>query len=128
MKIANMRMIDNTSKTKGSSSSDTVKIIRLDKTAFTHADILSATENFSERRIVGRGAFGIVKRSMPEDLGVRIHGMRCAGGSGGRSGEAELAAEGGDHNCYPVALPLTLLFNCDGVLIDTKKKTESGKS
>ncbi|KAI7737551.1 hypothetical protein M8C21_008854 [Ambrosia artemisiifolia] len=47
--------------------SDTVKVIRLDKTAFTHADILTATGNFSNDRIVGRGGYGTVYRGVLPD-------------------------------------------------------------
>nr|GEX18070.1 probable LRR receptor-like serine/threonine-protein kinase At1g74360 [Tanacetum cinerariifolium] len=44
--------------------SDAVKVIRLDKTAFTHADILTATSNFANDRIIGRGGFGTVYRGL----------------------------------------------------------------
>ncbi|CAL0325771.1 unnamed protein product [Lupinus luteus] len=50
--------------------SDTVKVIRLDKTAFTHDDILKATCNFSEDRIIGKGGFGIVYKGVFHDGGV----------------------------------------------------------
>ncbi|KAL5723025.1 hypothetical protein ACHQM5_006471 [Ranunculus cassubicifolius] len=53
---------DIASSSSGSSphSSDSVTIIRLDKTAFTYPDIVKATGNFSEERIVGKGGFGVV--------------------------------------------------------------------
>lgn len=47
--------------------SDGVKVIRLDKTAFTHSDILKATGNFSDERIIGRGGFGTVYRGVLPD-------------------------------------------------------------
>ncbi|XP_028753673.1 probable LRR receptor-like serine/threonine-protein kinase At1g74360 [Neltuma alba] len=47
--------------------SDTVKVIRLDRTAFTHSDILKATGNFSEDRIIGKGGFGTVYRGVFSD-------------------------------------------------------------
>ncbi|KAI7737558.1 LOW QUALITY PROTEIN: hypothetical protein M8C21_008861 [Ambrosia artemisiifolia] len=54
--------------------SDTVKVIRLDKTAFTHADILTATGNFSNDRIIGRGGYGTVYRGvLPDGRVIACH-------------------------------------------------------
>ncbi|CAI0428310.1 unnamed protein product [Linum tenue] len=83
------------STTSGSSSpvwsSDTVKVIRLDKTAFTHADILSATENFSEGRIVGRGGFGTVYRGvLPDGREVAVKKLQREGIEGEKEFRAEM--------------------------------------
>ncbi|KAL3575190.1 hypothetical protein D5086_023291 [Populus alba] len=67
----------------GSSSpcfSDTVKVIRLDRTAFTHADILKATDSFSESRIIGKGGFGTVYRGvLPDGREVAIKKLQREG-------------------------------------------------
>nr|GEZ61535.1 probable LRR receptor-like serine/threonine-protein kinase At1g74360 [Tanacetum cinerariifolium] len=44
--------------------SNAVKVIRLDKTAFTHANILKATSNFENDRIIRRGSFRTVYRGL----------------------------------------------------------------
>ncbi|CAN6477375.1 unnamed protein product [Victoria cruziana] len=46
---------------------DPVKIFCLDKAAFTYADILMATENFSDRKIIGSGGFGTVYKGSLHD-------------------------------------------------------------
>ncbi|KAL7615758.1 hypothetical protein Lser_V15G00537 [Lactuca serriola] len=78
----------------GSSSpwlSDTVKVIRLDKTAFTHADILKATRNFSNDRIIGRGGFGTVYRGvLPDGREVAIKKKLREGTEGEREFRAEM--------------------------------------
>ncbi|CAI9266818.1 unnamed protein product [Lactuca saligna] len=78
----------------GSSSpwlSDTVKVIRLDKTAFTHADILKATRNFSNDRIIGRGGFGTVYRGvLPDGREVAIKKKLREGMEGEREFRAEM--------------------------------------
>jgi Leucine-rich repeat (LRR) protein len=70
--------------------SDSVKVIRLNKTAFTYADILKATNNFSENRIIGKGGFGTVY------IGVFTDGREVAVKkllSEGLEGEKEFQAE-----------------------------------
>ncbi|CAN1312419.1 Probable LRR receptor-like serine/threonine-protein kinase At1g74360 [Linum perenne] len=103
----------------GSSSSDTVKIIRLDKTAFTHADILSATENFSERRIVGRGGFGTVYRGvLPNGRQVAVKKLLREGIEGEKEFRAEmevLTGNGGHPNL--VALHGWCLDGCQRILV-----------
>ncbi|GAB2270042.1 hypothetical protein Dimus_004955 [Dionaea muscipula] len=69
---------------------DTVEVIRLDKTAFTHADILKATCNFSEDRVIGRGGFGTVyKGVLPDGRAVAVKKLQ----RGGIEGEREFLAE-----------------------------------
>ncbi|KAL4559314.1 hypothetical protein LXL04_031452 [Taraxacum kok-saghyz] len=78
----------------GSSSpwlSDAVKVIRLDKTAFTHADIITATKNFSNDRIIGRGGFGTVYRGvLPDGREVAIKKKLREGMEGEREFRAEM--------------------------------------
>ncbi|GMI76796.1 NEMATODE-INDUCED LRR-RLK 1, Germination Repression and Cell Expansion receptor-like kinase [Hibiscus trionum] len=71
--------------------SDTVKVIRLDKTAFTHADILKATDNFSEDRILGKGGFGTVYRGvLPDGREVAVKKLQREGIEGEREFRAEM--------------------------------------
>ncbi|XP_075490920.1 putative LRR receptor-like serine/threonine-protein kinase At1g74360 [Primulina tabacum] len=70
--------------------SNTIKIIRLDKTAFTHSDILKATRSFSDDRIIGRGGSGTVYRGvLPDGREVAIKKLQ----TGGIEGEREFRAE-----------------------------------
>ncbi|XP_024973314.1 probable LRR receptor-like serine/threonine-protein kinase At1g74360 [Cynara cardunculus var. scolymus] len=72
-------------------SSETVKVIRLDKTAFTHADILKATGNFANERIIGRGGFGTVYRGLlPDGREVAIKKKLREGIEGEREFRAEM--------------------------------------
>lgn len=50
-----------------SSSSEGVKVFQLGKTAFTYRDIVSATGNFSEDLVIGRGGYGVVYRGVLPD-------------------------------------------------------------
>lgn len=71
--------------------SDAVKVIRLDKTAFTHADILKATSNFANDRIIGRGGFGTVYRGLlPDGRHVAIKKKLREGMEGEREFRAEM--------------------------------------
>lgn len=70
--------------------SDTVKVIRLNKTAFTYADILKATRSFSESRIIGKGGFGIVYKGVFND-GRELAVKKLQ--SEGLEGEKEFRAE-----------------------------------
>ncbi|KAJ9560222.1 hypothetical protein OSB04_005382 [Centaurea solstitialis] len=82
-----------TSNSGGSSPwlSDTVKVIRLDKTAFTHADILKATGNFANDRIIGRGGFGTVYRGLlPDGREVAVKKKLREGIEGEREFRAEM--------------------------------------
>ncbi|KAE8727790.1 putative LRR receptor-like serine/threonine-protein kinase [Hibiscus syriacus] len=82
-----------TSSSGGSSPlfSDTVKVIRLDKTAFTHADILRATDNFSEDRVLGKGGYGTVYRGvLPDGREVAVKKLQREGIEGEREFRAEM--------------------------------------
>ncbi|EEC82389.1 hypothetical protein OsI_26735 [Oryza sativa Indica Group] len=82
-----------------SSSSEGVKVFRLDKTAFTYRDIVAATSGFSDDRVVGRGGYGVVYRGvLPDGRDVAVKKLArlrdCGGGGGGEdSGEREFRAE-----------------------------------
>lgn len=70
--------------------SDAIKVIRLDKTAFTHSDILKATGNFSEDREIGRGGYATVyKGVLPDGRVVAVKKLQ----RGGIEGEREFRAE-----------------------------------
>lgn len=71
--------------------SSSVKVIRLDKTAFTHADILNATSNFSGNRIIGRGGSGTVyKGVLPDGREVAVKKLQREGIEGEREFQAEM--------------------------------------
>ncbi|KAB2055440.1 hypothetical protein ES319_A11G038100v1 [Gossypium barbadense] len=100
-----------------SGSSDTIKVIRLDKTAFTHADILRATGNFSDDRILGKGGFGTVYRGvLPDGREVAVKKLQREGIEGEKEFRAEMEVLSGNgfgavdiaralvflhHECYP---------------------------
>ncbi|PRQ16258.1 putative protein kinase RLK-Pelle-LRR-Xb-2 family [Rosa chinensis] len=82
--------------------SDTVKVIRLDKTAFTHADILKATGNFSEGRIIGRGGFGTVYQGvLPDGREVAVKKLQREGLEGEREFRAEMEVLTGNGFGWP---------------------------
>ncbi|KAL3819491.1 hypothetical protein ACJIZ3_005396 [Penstemon smallii] len=71
--------------------SNTIKVIRLDKTAFTHSDILKATRSFSEERIIGRGGSGTVYRGvLPDGREVAVKKLQTEGIEGEREFRAEM--------------------------------------
>ncbi|XP_040382388.1 probable LRR receptor-like serine/threonine-protein kinase At1g74360 [Oryza brachyantha] len=79
-----------------SSSSEGVKVFRLDKTAFTYRDIVAATSGFSDDRVIGRGGYGVVYRGvLPDGRDVAVKKLArlrdCGGGDD--SGEREFRAE-----------------------------------
>ncbi|KAJ6293875.1 hypothetical protein OIU76_022028 [Salix suchowensis] len=84
-------------------SSDTVKVIRLDRTAFTHADILKATGNFSESRVIGKGGFGTVYR------GVLPGGREVAVKKLQREGSRRRVMGGGRPGLSRATIPVVLL-------------------
>lgn len=84
---------DFASSSSGSSPwlSDTVKVIRLDKTAFTYTDILKATGKFSEDRIIGKGGFGTVYQGvLPDGREVAVKKLQREGIEGEREFRAEM--------------------------------------
>ncbi|XP_065877918.1 probable LRR receptor-like serine/threonine-protein kinase At1g74360 [Euphorbia lathyris] len=100
----------------GSSSpwlSGTIKVIRLDKTAFTHADILKATGNFSETRIVGKGGFGTVYRGLlPDGRDVAVKKLQREGIEGEKEFRAEMEVLTGNGFGWPHPNLVTLYGWC----------------
>lgn len=93
--------------------SDTVKVIRLDKTAFTHADILKATGNFSEERIIGKGGFGTVYRGvLPDGREVAVKKLQREGIEGEREFRAEMEVLSGNGFGWPHPNLVTLYGWC----------------
>ncbi|KAM2033685.1 hypothetical protein ACFX1T_015534 [Malus domestica] len=102
--------------------SDTVKIIRLDKTAFTHADILNATRNFSEDRIIGRGGFGTVYQGvLPDGRVVAVKKLLREGLEGEREFRAEMEVLSGNGFGWPHPNLVTLhgwcLYGSEKILV-----------
>lgn len=82
--------------------SDTVKVIRLDKTAFTHSDILQATRRFSEERIIGKGGSGTVYRGvLPDGRDVAVKKIQREGTEGEREFRAEMEVLSGNGFGWP---------------------------
>ncbi|XVE56877.1 hypothetical protein DITRI_Ditri04bG0045600 [Diplodiscus trichospermus] len=110
---------DLASSSSGSSPwlSDTVKVIRLDKTAFTHADILKATGNFSEDRILGKGGYGTVYRGeLPDGREVAVKKLQREGIEGEREFRAEMEVLSGNGFGWPHPNLVTLYGWClDGL-------------
>ncbi|KAA8540997.1 hypothetical protein F0562_024865 [Nyssa sinensis] len=77
--------------------SDTVKVIRLSKTAFTHTDILKATRNFSVDRIIGTGGYGTVYRGvLPDGREVAVKKLQSEGIEGEKEFQAEMEVLSGN--------------------------------
>lgn len=84
---------DTTSSSGGSSPwlSGKIKVIRLDKSTFTYADILKATSNFSEERVVGRGGYGTVYRGvLPDGREVAVKKLQREGTEAEKEFRAEM--------------------------------------
>ncbi|KAI9175185.1 hypothetical protein LWI28_028629 [Acer negundo] len=93
--------------------SDTVKVIRLDKTAFTHADILKATGKFSEDRIIGKGGFGTVYRGiLPDGREVAVKKLQREGIEGEKEFRAEMEVLSGNGFGWPHPNLVTLYGWC----------------
>ncbi|XAR50011.1 Non-specific serine/threonine protein kinase [Bertholletia excelsa] len=83
-------------------ASDKVKVIRLDKTAFTHADILKATGNFSDDRIIGKGGYGTVYRGvLPDGREVAVKKLQREGTEGEKEFRAEMEVLSGNGFGWP---------------------------
>ncbi|XP_024028163.1 probable LRR receptor-like serine/threonine-protein kinase At1g74360 [Morus notabilis] len=97
--------------------SGTVKVIRLDKTAFTHADILKATGNFSESWIIGKGGFGTVYRGvLPDGREVAVKKLQREGIEGEKEFRAEMEVLSGNGFGWPHPNLVTLYGWClDGL-------------
>ncbi|GAB4860813.1 hypothetical protein Ancab_035976 [Ancistrocladus abbreviatus] len=93
--------------------SNAVKVIRLDKTAFTHADILKATGNFSEDRLIGKGGFGTVyKGVLPDGRAVAVKKLQRDGIEGEREFRAEMEVLSGNGAGWPHPNLVTLYGWC----------------
>lgn len=82
--------------------SNTIKVIRLDKTAFTHSDIVKATRSFSDDRIIGRGGSGTVYRGvLPDGREVAVKKLQTEGMDGEREFRAEMEVLSGNGFGWP---------------------------
>ncbi|CAH9092693.1 unnamed protein product [Cuscuta europaea] len=97
----------------GGTSDSSVKVIRLDKTSFTHSDILKATGSFSDDRIVGQGGFGTVYRGvLPDGREVAVKKLQREGVEGEREFRAEMEALSGNGSGWPHPNLVTLYGWC----------------
>ncbi|XP_020228511.1 probable LRR receptor-like serine/threonine-protein kinase At1g74360 [Cajanus cajan] len=93
--------------------SDTVKIFHLNKTVFTHADILEATSNFTEERVIGRGGYGTVYRGMfPDGREVAVKKLQREGTEGEKEFRAEMKVLSGQGFNWPHPNLVTLYGWC----------------
>ncbi|KAF9626475.1 hypothetical protein IFM89_034409 [Coptis chinensis] len=93
--------------------SDSIKIIRLDKTAFTYFDILKATRNLSEERIIGKGGFGTVYHGMlPDGREIAVKKLQREGPEGEREFHAEMEVLSSTDIGWPHANLVTLYGWC----------------
>lgn len=93
--------------------SNTIKVIRLDKTAFTHSDILKATRSFSDDRIIGRGGSGTVYRGvLPDGREVAVKKLQTEGIDGEREFRAEMEVLSGNGFGWPHPNLVTLYGWC----------------
>ncbi|KAG2254199.1 hypothetical protein Bca52824_084335 [Brassica carinata] len=68
-----------------------IKVIRLDKSTFTYTDILKATSNFSEERVVGKGGYGTVYRGvLPDGREVAVKKLQREGTEAEKEFRAEM--------------------------------------
>ncbi|XP_038983449.1 probable LRR receptor-like serine/threonine-protein kinase At1g74360 [Phoenix dactylifera] len=80
-----------TSEPSSTTSSDGIKVFRLDRTLITYDGIVTATANFSEDMVIGRGGYGVVYRGvLPDGRHVAVKKLQ-RGREGG--GEKEFRAE-----------------------------------
>ncbi|PIM98744.1 Serine/threonine protein kinase [Handroanthus impetiginosus] len=93
--------------------SNTVKVIRLDKTAFTHSDIVKATKSFSDDRIIGRGGSGTVYWGvLPDGRQVAVKKLQTEGIEGEREFRAEMEVLSGNGFGWPHPNLVTLYGWC----------------
>ncbi|XP_054822074.1 probable LRR receptor-like serine/threonine-protein kinase At1g74360 isoform X2 [Prosopis cineraria] len=105
--------LDHESGTSSPWLSDIVKVIRLDRTAFTHADILKATGNFSDNRIIGKGGFGTVYRGIFSDgREVAVKKLQREGLEGEKEFRAEMEVLSGHRFGWPHPNLVTLYGWC----------------
>ncbi|KAM7269774.1 hypothetical protein ACFE04_025271 [Oxalis oulophora] len=93
--------------------SDKVKVIRLDKTSFTHADILKATIKFSGNRIIRKGGSGIVYRgTLPDGREVAVKKLQREGIEGEKEFRSEMEVLSGSGFGWPHPNLVTLYGWC----------------
>ncbi|CAI8596268.1 unnamed protein product [Vicia faba] len=93
--------------------SDTVKIFHLNNVVFTHADILEATSNFKEERIIGKGGFGTVfKGVFPDGRVVAVKKLQREGTEGEKEFKAEMKVLSGQEFGWPHPNLVTLYGWC----------------
>ncbi|KAG5035404.1 hypothetical protein JHK87_010314 [Glycine soja] len=113
--MKNTRKQEHDSGSTGSSAwyFDTVKIFHLNKTVFTHADILKATSNFTEERVIGRGGYGTVYRGMfPDGREVAVKKLQKEGTEGEKEFRAEMKVLSGHGFNWPHPNLVTLYGWC----------------
>ncbi|XP_027331130.1 probable LRR receptor-like serine/threonine-protein kinase At1g74360 [Abrus precatorius] len=93
--------------------SDTVKIFHLNQTVFTHADILEATGNFKEDRVIGKGGYGTVYRGVfPDGREVAVKKLQREGIEGEKEFRAEMKVLSGQGFGWPHPNLVTLYGWC----------------
>ncbi|XP_043724119.1 probable LRR receptor-like serine/threonine-protein kinase At1g74360 [Telopea speciosissima] len=98
---------------------DYVKVIHLDKTAFTYADVKTATGNFSAETIIGTGGFGTVYRGvLPDGRDVAVKKLQREG----FEGEKEFKAEMEVLSCSGIGWPHPNLVTLYGWCLHGKEK------
>ncbi|KAF8037367.1 hypothetical protein BT93_B0317 [Corymbia citriodora subsp. variegata] len=82
--------------------SESVPVIQLVKTAFTYGDILKATSNFSDEKVIGKGGFGTVYRGvLPDGREVAVKKLQREGIEGEKEFQAEMEVLCGDSFDWP---------------------------
>ncbi|KAK7304660.1 hypothetical protein VNO77_42545 [Canavalia gladiata] len=93
--------------------SDTFKIFHLNKIVFTHTDILEATGNFKEDRIIGKGGYGTVYRgAFPDGREVAVKKLQRKGTEGEKEFRAEMKVLSGHGFDWPHPNLVTLYGWC----------------
>ncbi|KAI6683172.1 hypothetical protein NL676_029085 [Syzygium grande] len=82
--------------------SESVPVIQLVKRAFTYGDILKATSNFSDEKVIGKGGFGTVYRGvLPDGREVAVKKLQSEGIEGEKGFQAEMEVLCGDCFDWP---------------------------
>ncbi|GAU33064.1 hypothetical protein TSUD_152190 [Trifolium subterraneum] len=94
--------------------SDSIKIFHLNNIVFTYADILKATSNFKEERIIGKGGFGTVYKGIfPDGREVAVKKLQREGIEGEKEFKAEMKVLSGQEFGWPHP-HLVTLYAVDG--------------